>query len=389
METNVIFNRKNKLDKDGKGTIEIQVYISRGKRPCRSTGIKIEPKFWDAKKCTIKKSHPQADFINAQISASKNLIESYLLSQTIKNKKIDLNDLEVNQISFYTFFEKEVMEKSNIELSIRTKWVYARVLRYLKEYSTDITFDAFTVSFLEGFNKFLIEKKNLSVNSRASLFSKIKKASITAVRNDIISYSQNPFNRGFAVREIEVTKESLTLSELLLLEKLDMSLRPELQKTRDMFLFACYTGLRFGDLSTLTGANFERLPNGKLRLKYTPHKTRKINNKRVEWVISDFWNGKADMIINNYLNSDETLFFKYANQFYNRNLKELQRFAGITTKLTSHLARHTCITLLINDFGLSATNVQLIAGHSKIEMTLKYLRITEIDLSNAAKRIKW
>jgi hypothetical protein len=31
-----------------------------------------------------------------------------------------------------------------------------------------------------------------------------------------------------------------------------MSLRPELDKTRDMFLFACYTSLRYGDLSELS-----------------------------------------------------------------------------------------------------------------------------------------
>lgn len=64
METNIVFNRKNELDKEGKGLIEIQIYLSRTKRPCRSTGVRVEPKFWDSKKCSLKKSHPNSDFLN-------------------------------------------------------------------------------------------------------------------------------------------------------------------------------------------------------------------------------------------------------------------------------------------------------------------------------------
>ncbi|MBW7868882.1 MAG: tyrosine-type recombinase/integrase [Brumimicrobium sp.] len=57
--------------------------------------------------------------------------------------------------------------------------------------------------------------------------------------------------------------------------------------------------------------------------------------------------------------------------------------------LTSHLARKTCITLLINDYGLDIAKTQMIAGHSKIEMTRRYLKIDERDLSEAAKKIEW
>jgi integrase len=106
----------------------------------------------------------------------------------------------------------------------------------------------------------------------------------------------------------------------------------------------------------------------------------------------------VDVIVKKYLEKHKEfkthphknrLFFWYHNVVYNRNLKELQNFAGITQTLTSHLARHTCITLLINDFSLPIEKAQMIAGHSKIEMTRKYLRQTERDLSEAAKKINW
>src|SRR5690606_15702684 len=130
---------------------------------------------------------------------------------------------------------------------------------------------------------------------------------------------------------------------------------------------------------------------GKIRITYIQEKLKHRSAKRVEWIISDFWNGKADKIILKYFEKFDDVknvvkevrfFFRYTNQFYNRQLKELQHFAGIKQQLHSHLARHTCITLLVNDFGLDITKAQMIAGHSKVEMTRKYLRVTERDLVN-------
>lgn len=401
MTTKIIFNRKKKYNAKNEALIEIEVYVSSTNRKIRSTGVWIDAKFWDETNKKIKKSHPESELLNSKIQILKQDIDNFLLQQKFNNGKLDITILENrnngNAPMFFEWFEN-TMNISNAELSTGTQKIYKRTLKYLREYSKDLPIENVTVQYLEGFNKFLIDKKALAINTRASLFNKVKKSIGQAVKNDLIPYSQNPFNRGFAVREIEADKNSLSISELRLIEDLDMGFRPELDKTRDMFLFACYTALRFGDLVQLSFENFEKLPSGKIRLKYTPNKTKKTNNKRIEWIVSDFWNGKIDLIIQKYWDKykdfenapiEKRLFFNYTNEFYNRNLKELQRFAKINQPLTSHLARHTCITLLINDFGLDITKAQMIAGHSKIEMTRKYLRVTERDLSEAAKKINW
>lgn len=401
MQTKIIFDRKKKYNAKNEALIEIEVYVSSKNRKIRSTGVWIGPKFWDEQNRRVKKSHPESELLNSKIQIQKQEIDTFLLNQKFNNGKLDITILESrNKGSAPMFFEwfENTMNISNAELSLGTQKIYRRTLKYLREYSKDIPIENVTVQYLEEFNKFLIDKKVLAINTRASLFNKVKKVIGQAVKNDLIPYSQNPFNRGFAVREIETDKNSLSISELRLIENLDMTLRPELDKTRDMFLFACYTSLRFGDLVSLSFESFEKLPSGKIRLKYTPNKTKTTNNKRIEWIVSDFWNGKIDFIIQKYWDKYKDfenapivnrLFFNYTNEFYNRNLKELQRFAKISQPLTSHLARHTCITLLINDFGLDITKVQMIAGHSKIEMTRKYLRVTERDLSEAAKKIDW
>jgi len=398
METKFVFNRKNKLQ-NGKGKIELIIYLSRTKRPIKSTGIQIEPKYWNDKTCRIKTSHPSCDFLNSQLELLKINIERNLLAQKINTGKIDINKLkETKEQTFYNYFEFEVMAMANAELSKGTHLIYKRTLKYLKEFSKDIEINKISVSWLDNFNSFLINEKKLAINTRVTLFRKINKVFNYAIANDLLLASENPFNKGFSIREVEPSKKSLTLQELKKIESLDMTLRPELERTKDMFLLACYTAMRFGDLVELSFENFEIVGQENIRLKYTPQKTKKINNKSIQWIISHFWNGKADKIVRKYFDKYEErrnapistrYFFKISNQKYNQALKELQRFAEIDTVLTSHLARHTCITLLVNDFRLDITKAQLIAGHSRIEMTMKYLKITENDLSEAGKRINW
>jgi len=390
MNIQILFARKG-LNLDGLGLVEILIYINRKSRPIRSTGVSVEPKFWDVAKHCVKRTHPNADLLNNQILAARNKIENMILEHKLNGSgKFNVDALATKEDSFFDFFQR--ITEVNTDFSPGTKLIYRRTLKYLKEYSEDLPIRKVDVKYMEGFNRFLIETKKLSSNTRASLFKKIKKCFNLAIQQDLIQFSQNPFKKGFGVREVDIETKSLSLEELRKIESYDIELRPELERTRDMFLFACYTGLRYGDLVSLTSENFRCLADGRLRLSYRPGKTKHLSSKKIEWIVSDFWNGKIDLIINKYLDKfsqDSVAFFYYTNQAYNRNLKELGRFVGIEQPLTSHLARKTCITLLVNDFGLNITNAQLIAGHSTINMTMRYLRTTELELSRAAKAIDW
>jgi len=404
MNINIVFNRKSKLNSKGEGIVEIQVYFDRYKRFHKSTGVKVEPKFWNDKKKIVLSKHPSANFLNAQISKYRHEVEKLITAQQFQNNgEIDLSQLEKDAPkkveTFYAFFQRHIINTVNVSFSEPTIRYYERTLRYLKQYHpTDISFDKLTVNFFQDFDRFLVEERKLAQNSRATIFKKVKKIVGQAEVNDLLLPSKNPFKRGFNVKEIAPEKESLTLEELRKIENINIEFRPELDKTRDMFLFSCYTGLRYSDLINLSFENFTILKDGKIRLSYIAQKTSHHSRKRIEWIVSDFWNGRIDSIIKKKIllydharnqPKEQRLFFKYSNAVYNRNLKELQRFAGIDTKLTSHLARHTCITLLINDFAMDITKVQMVAGHSKIEMTRSYLRITEQDLATAAQRVNW
>jgi integrase len=387
MNAKFLYNRKKKLNNENKGLIELEIYLSRTNRKIKSTGIYIETKYWDSKSQRIKNNCPLSDELNYKLFDFKNKLErEYLKEYSPVRKK----EKTKKKHYFYEYFSLDLMQLQNDGLSSGTKRVYTRVLKYLKEFCPkDFLFENLDVRFLQEFDLFLKNTKGLSNNGRHALFTKIKKAVNLAVLNDVIQNSNNPFKKGFKIKEIPPEKESLSLEELQLIENLDMKQRPELILVRDMFLFSCYTGLRYGDLSKLSTDNFDILNNGSIRLKYNPKKTEHIYSKTVSWIITDFWAGKADTIIKKYLDVSKKFFFGIVNEHYNRQLKELQRFAKIDKKLHSHLARHTCITLLVNDYQLDITKAQLIAGHSKLETTMLYLKIDENDLSRAGKNIKW
>jgi integrase len=361
--------------------------LSRTNRKIKSTGIYIEPKYWDSKSQRIKNNDPLSDELNYKLFDFKNKLEREYLKEYSPIRK---KEKTKKKHYFYEYFEREVMIYQNQNLTEGTKRIYTRTLKYLKEFCPkDFLFENLDVRFIQEFDLFLKNTKGLSNNGRHSLYTKIKKTINNAVLNDVIPVSIDPFKKGFKTVEIHPPKKSLTLEELQRIENLDMEQRPELVLIRDMFLFACYTGLRYGDLSKLTCTNFDVLTDGRIRLKYTPKKTEHLYSKTVSWIISDFWAGKADKIIKKYLENNKQFFFGIVNEHYNRQLKELQRFAKIDKKLHSHLARHTCITLLVNDYQLDITKAQLIAGHSKLETTMLYLKIDENDLSRAGKNIKW
>src|SRR5690554_149955 len=397
MITKFVFNRQKRLNKDGQASIEVMIYLNRKKRIFRSTGVFITPKFWDEKNNQLKKATPNYSELTHKLILKKHALEDKIIKSAMSGDFASVN-IDVKKVYLFQFFKNRVIEVSNSDLTEGTQFIYKRTLRYLKEFKNDdLPITEVDTFFLESFNIFLQQTKKLAINGRASLMLRLKTVMNIAVNDGIVEYAKNPFNT-FKINQVQPETHSLTLEELNKIENLDMELRPELEKTRDMFLFSCYTSMRFGDLINLSFENFEVLDQGRIRLTYIQEKLKHRSAKKIQWIVSDFWGGKIDKIILKYFKKYEEVrnvpkevryFFRYTNQFYNRQLKELQNFAGIKQDLHSHLARHTCITLLVNDFGLDITKAQMIAGHSKVEMTRKYLRVTELDLVNAAKGINW
>jgi site-specific recombinase XerD len=79
------------------------------------------------------------------------------------------------------------------------------------------------------------------------------------------------------------------------------------------------------------------------------------------------------------LNSDEKIFYNYAEPTVNQTLRKHSKLAGINKHITYHSSRHTFATLLVVD-GVDIYKISKYLGHKSVNMTQRYLKY---DLSIA------
>ena len=148
----------------------------------------------------------------------------------------------------------------------------------------------------------------------------------------------------------------LTDEELKKMEGYTFS-QQRLQQVKDLFIFCCYTGLGYSEMSTLTTKNIEIGFDGKEWIQMIRKKT----NRKISIPLLP----KAKEILEKYNNE----LPRISNQKFNAYLKEIGVVIGIHKKMSHHLARRTFATtvLLFNDVPMEIVSALL--GHSTMSVT--------------------
>ena len=286
--------------------------------------------------------------------------------------------------------------------SYRASKRYGQLLNKLKAFEADsIPFDLITVTFLKNFNSNL---SHLHQNTRYEHFKCMKAAFNQAIQEDIISASDNPFNR-FKVKQIPTNKQKLTYDEIKKLEALKLDEGSALDHTRNCFLFAFYCGgIRAGDLmmmrwqniqegklsyvmaknrnSKLTRRNIPLIPQAKAILKLY----QRDDSKPLHFIFGELDNETSKLISEeNKISSghERKIFNRIAtrNTILNKNLKKIaaHKEVEITKPLTFHISRHAYAQFAINS-GMTPKILHTILGHEKFATTETY--ITTLDNKN-------
>ncbi|MFD1469406.1 site-specific integrase [Hymenobacter caeli] len=195
----------------------------------------------------------------------------------------------------------------------------------------------------------------------------------------------------------DVEKVWLTAAELGRLET--VKLPDNLGPVRDAFLFCCYTGLRYSDLSALHAGNVKEWDGGRI-LRLTQTKTRTG--------VSIYLTPPAGALLDKYAGTRERLLPSTANQVMNRYLKRICRLAGVADAVevvetlggqimkrpvakwelvSMHTARHTFATQSLLR-GMPVEVLQKVLGHAKIQTTMIYAKVVE-DLQHQTMRRIW
>lgn len=374
------------------------------------TSYKVAPQNWDKKKQRIKqgKEHSTRDTINNKLTS----LETYIMDQW--NLRIDksLLDSEWLQDSINLFFKKTVKEEKeislqrfinkyfdNIELyvsdktgkklnpsTIRKLKASKQVLKdFIEKRFESILLTDVNYAFYESFVQYLTDEKKYAVNTVGKHIGSLKA---------ILSFAKRKGYNIDTERFKRLSEESdniyLNEDELQKIYDLDLSENKRLEKVRDLFIVGAWTGLRFGDLTTI---NKDSIQNDMIIIE---------QSKTSEKVyVPLHWMTKA--ILEKY---DYDLPVQITNQKFNEYIKEVCDEAkineifikGITVagkrkiekfkkfkKVSSHTARRSFATNLYNsDFPV--ISIMAITGHKSERAFLSYIKVTPEEHAKKLQR---
>jgi len=162
----------------------------------------------------------------------------------------------------------------------------------------------------------------------------------------------------------------------------NIKLNSSLNKVRDIFLFACYTGLSYIDLYNLNIKNIQKGNDGLQWIYIKRHKTDIPSNVPIL--------PYALYILDIYKKHKNTnrIFPMISNQKTNKSLKEIARLCGFNKKLTFHSARHTFATTITLTNGVPIETVSKMLGHNNIKTTQIYAQVIESKISSDMLKLR-
>ena len=378
---NIIFNRKKQTDNNGLSLIEISVFHE-GKRKYKSTGFRVTEKQFDTKTQKVV-NHPKATHINAAISQYITQLQQKEVELLSKMKPYTVGDIvSDDNDKIPTFLEFATKEANDKNTSYKSKNLYYKVIELLKDFAgMDFYFDKITLKFIRDFDKYLYSL-NLHQNTVAKRHTIFKMFINAAIRDGYMEVHKNPY-LNFQIKKIPSVRRALEAEQLAALETLEVPEGIEIMK--DMFLFSCYTGLRYSDMINLKQKDIVRSGEG-VYLNIRELKTKKLKQNIPLHVL---FGGKAVAIIEKYYNKlRDNVFQTFTDQHINRCLKVIGMMLKLDFPLTFHCSRHTFGTMLAEKTQ-DPYLIKELMNHSDLKTSMIYIHSSKKRIENTLKNINW
>ena len=271
---------------------------------------------------------------------------------------------------------KNMKSLIGIEYSKGSYKNYITTIKHLKNYiktkfnTDDISLNKLNYEFVYNFSHYILLNTKCTHNGMMKHIQRLKKITNFCIKNNYIT--NDPFI-GFKIKFKKSNRVYINNEELYILK--NIKLNKSLNKIRDIFLFACYTGLSYIDLYNL---NIKNIQIGDDNLKWIFIKRHKTNIPSNVPILPP-----ALTILNKYKtqNNINGIFPMISNQKTNNALKEIARLCNFNKKLTFHCARHTFATTITLTNGVPIETVSKMLGHNNIKTTQIYARVIDSKIS--------
>ena len=263
----------------------------------------------------------------------------------------------------------------------RYKTCYKHVKDFIKtKYKrNDVNLNDVNPMFISDFDYYLKTTRNCCNNTAVKYNKNFKKIVRIALANGWLK--KDPYvNIKFRLDDVDLAY--LDEAELNALMKKEFAIE-RMQQVKDVYLFCCFTGLAFVDVSSLKEDDIIT-KDYKLWIKKQRQKTK-------NWCHIPLLE-PAIKILEKYKNhpvcrKKRLLLPVLTNQKMNAYLKEIADITGINKSLSTHTARHTFATTVTLSNHVSMEVVSKMLGHSSINMTKKYARVVDDLVSRDMQKL--
>lgn len=375
----LVLNRENNLNTDIQYMVEVEAKLLSDK-VYLPTNVFLRPKHWNQHRQEILSSHPNHELLNRFLQEFVLNLEWKELQMWKNNTPLTLKQLivsekginKVKKTSFINFCKEYISISRKRE---STKKNLMTTVKVLNTFNPSTSFNNITYEYIMEFERFLFARK-YKINTIIKHIKHLRSFYNEALNRRLITNNEDAFRR-YKMLKGESKYTFLLPEELNKLESLSLiGKNRKMRHTLDVFLFCCYTGLRYSDFCSLKKENFVIVDN-KMWLMYKSVKT-EVETRLPLYLL---FQGKAMAILNRY-SCDIGSFFKInSNSSIDKELKRIKMLAGISTHISFHTARHTNATLLVYK-GVNITTVQKLLGHKNIRTTQHYADILPQGIVN-------
>lgn len=230
-------------------------------------GHHIDPKDWDDKKQSprsslrgrndlVKLKARMADWENAIIKLFRDvgptMTKAEFKQELLYRMEVEERPGDLPK-DFFGFLAAFVESRKQRPGATRTSWgkfasLQTHLLQFEKDNDIRLTWDEIDWQFKDDFTAWMYAPpRSFSINNASKMFDVLKTVMKDAFRKKVHSNRIQEDNT-FAIGKVKTkNKIRLTVEELYQLEKYDFSERLNLERARDLMLFASWTGLRISD----------------------------------------------------------------------------------------------------------------------------------------------
>lgn len=399
--------------KQPNGTKESLIYFrsffnNENKNFIYSTGEKIKPSEWDfegrqpndlngrTKRAEIHRSVKMqldrySSFFTEIVNRYKNINEE--LTVDILKQRFDEKFKKITVKSdFFRIYKEFLDEKENDytgnSISNSTLKRYKCNKNLLEDFESNckvkITLGKFDDKLYNRFLKYCIEEKKHSANTLHRNVGLLKTFLLWAL-NKKYTYNNNfiTFKKPAKFTTDEI---ALNYEQVELIYNYDFSDNKRLERVRDLFVFGCTTGMRFGNYSTISRSdvdgNFIRVIDLKSKSKNLAIPLNSISKSILEKYDYDL-----PSITNQKMNEYIKEVFKMLE--FTDEIKKTMKYgdelvdqkAEFWTRISSHTARRSFITIMKNK-RVPDKVIMSYTGHTSLEVFNAYYRPSEDDKIN-------